>query len=71
MNPQNANRIWFSPAEEPRGVVLLIHGLNLLPVKMDALAKSLNTLGLLVYRPTLQGHDKDGYRNQFLDVNYR
>jgi len=47
---------WFYTKNKSRGLVLLAHGLNLNPEKMNSLSLFYNSIGLDVYRPILDGH---------------
>ena len=50
---------WFTPqTQKPRGVVLVIHGLNQRPSSMDALATYFASEGFYVHRLTLPGHNE-------------
>ena len=51
---------WFHPAtHDARGVVLLVHGLNLKPSRMDSLAELIRKQGYEVLRLALSGHHGD------------
>lgn len=50
---------WFLTAGKARAVVLLAHGLNLKPEKMDFLGRWLQSQGVDVYRVSLTGHKGD------------
>lgn len=47
------------PAKEPQAVILMLHGLNLKPAKMDGWAQLLSSHGALVMRFALHGHTSD------------
>ncbi|MBF0315224.1 MAG: alpha/beta hydrolase [Oligoflexia bacterium] len=49
-----------SMVSAPKGVALVVHGLNLKPEKMDEIGAYLEQEGLLVIRPALSGHRGDG-----------
>lgn len=58
---------WFSsPGPEPKGVLLLTHGMNLSPAKMDDLALAFAAAGYEVFRPGFAGHH--GKNESYLDV---
>lgn len=50
---------WFFPERSPVAVVLLTHGMNLRPTRMDDLAAKLVAGGFAVYRPVFTGHCGD------------
>lgn len=56
-SPQESSRWFVTTTEPPRGVILLVHGLNLRPSAMDPLATTLASEGYHVYRITLHGHN--------------
>lgn len=56
---------WFK-VKNPKGIVLLTHGLNLKPAKLDALAGKLNEAGFSVFRPAFTGHC--GHNKHYLNV---
>jgi esterase/lipase len=47
---------WFKTTVKPIGVILLLHGLNLKPSKMDSLAKHFQSSGYDVLRAAFAGH---------------
>ncbi len=47
------------PPTAPKAVVLMLHGLNLRPAKMDGWAHALSKRGALVMRVALYGHSAD------------
>lgn len=47
---------WFAARGNPKGVVLLTHGMNLKPACMDPLALELSGAGYEVFRPAFTGH---------------
>ncbi len=47
---------WFKAKEKPVGIILLIHGLNLRPSKMDSMAIHFQQSGYDVLRAALIGH---------------
>jgi esterase/lipase len=48
---------WFSQKlEKSKGVILLMHGFNVKPSKMDTLGSTFASWGYDVYRPALSGH---------------
>jgi esterase/lipase len=49
--------MWMWPRSSPRAVALVLHGLNLRPERMDAIARALNEGGVAVLRGSLSGHD--------------
>ncbi len=58
---------WFTATSHPRGVVLLTHGMNLKPSRMDELAQLLAQSGFEVFRPAFKGHcDKN---KEYLDIS--
>lgn len=57
---------WF-PVKKPRGVVLLTHGLNLNPARMDELGAALAAEGFEVFRPAFAGHC--GHNKNYLNVS--
>lgn len=54
---QESSRWFVTTTEPPRGVILLVHGLNARPSAMDPLATTLASEGYHVYRITLHGHN--------------
>lgn len=56
---QTESSIFVTHASESKGAVLIAHGLNLRPSKMNALAEHYYKSGFDVYRLTLSGHDGD------------
>lgn len=66
-SPQESSR-WFVTTTEPaRGVILLVHGLNVRPSAMDPLATALTSEGYHVHRITLHGHN--GRTAEIFDEN--
>src|SRR5690349_8893323 len=60
VHPTPPGARWFVPAaEKPRSVTVVFHGLNLLPARMDPLAKFLEGEGHEVLRGALAGHRGD------------
>lgn len=58
--PDSNLAYWYPPSTlPPKGVALFIHGLNLLPSKMDKLAQEFTQKGVIVLRLSLQGHRGD------------
>jgi hypothetical protein len=58
---------WFTPAKKPTAVVVVTHGMNLKPARMDNLANALKEAGMEVLRPAFTGHC--GPENEsYLDV---
>jgi len=51
--------VWFKTSVRPKAVILIAHGLNLKPEKMDILAGIFATQGADVLRLTLSGHEGD------------
>jgi len=49
----------FSPRKEIKGIIILLHGVNLIPKRMDELASKLAENGFKVILPTLSGHSRD------------
>ncbi|HEX4924424.1 MAG TPA: alpha/beta hydrolase [Bdellovibrionales bacterium] len=47
---------WFRPAGRPKAVILVAHGLNLLPSRMNYLSRRLAENGYEVFRTKLEGH---------------
>jgi len=56
---QSTPGVWFKALGQPKAVVLVAHGLNLKPEKMDTLAGLLRDAGADVLRITLSGHEGD------------
>jgi esterase/lipase len=55
--PAEERLLWFkSPQQPPKSVALVVHGLNVKPSKMNAIARSLNEEGHDVLRVGLSGH---------------
>src|SRR5262249_38742844 len=55
--PPEHRSLWMLPKEgTARAVAVLVHGLNLRPTKMQAIADVLTAAGVRVLRVTLQGH---------------
>jgi hypothetical protein len=50
---------WFAPGAPPSSVVLVLHGLNLKPDKMNSYVQMLNDAGHKVLRVTLAGHGEN------------
>jgi esterase/lipase len=57
---------WFY-APNPKGVILLTHGLNLKPARMDELGAELAAGGYTVFRPAFTGHC--GHNKHYLEVD--
>lgn len=57
---------WFTSTANPKGVVVLTHGMNLRPSCMDELAKSFSSAGYEVFRPAFTGHC--GENEKYLNV---
>jgi hypothetical protein len=57
---------WFTFTAAPRGVVIVSHGMNLKPTRMDELAKVLASDGYEVLRPAFSGHC--GKNEKYLSV---
>jgi len=55
----NEKSQWFEVAHQSKGVILLAHGLNMKPSKMDSLSKFFHSEGYDVYRIALSGHRGD------------
>jgi len=61
-NDEEAPRYWETTVSDPRGIVIVVHGLNVKPSKMGepsadgTLVKLLLDSGFNVYRVTLKGH---------------
>ena len=54
---ESAADLWFPPrGTKVKGVVVVSHGLNLLPARMDELAQELAEAGYEVFRPAFAGH---------------
>lgn len=51
---------WFEARGEKKGVVLLVHGANLRPDRMDEMGATLAERGFDVYRPGFRGHCNEG-----------
>ncbi len=64
-NPEKTQWLKSNPSQEG-GVVLLLHGLNLKPSKMDAIGKVLTQQGHAVLRAALSGHRGDLKEQQSL-----
>ena len=58
---------WFPAQGIPQGVLLLTHGLNLHPERMDDLAQAFSASGLEVFRPAFYGHHAEN--GDFLKVD--
>jgi len=56
-SPQEGSRWFIATKHPPKGVVLIVHGLNLRPSAMDPLSKELASIGYIVHRITLHGHN--------------
>lgn len=56
---QTENSIFLTHGSDSKGAVLIAHGLNLRPSKMNALAEHYYKNGFDVYRLTLSGHEGD------------
>lgn len=65
--PQESSRWFLSNAHPPKGVFLVVHGLNLRPSAMDPLGATLAANGYHVHRITLHGHN--GRTAQLFDEN--
>lgn len=50
-------RVEVSSVSKPRGAALVVHGLNLNPVKMSTLIEFLNSQNIVAYNVFLPGHD--------------
>ena len=50
---------WFYSTIQTRGTALVLHGINMLPSRMDAIAGWLSANGIDAYRAILSGHDGD------------
>lgn len=50
---------WFSAAGEPKGVLVVTHGMNLTPLAMDELSVCFASFGYEVFRPGFCGHHGD------------
>ena len=55
--PQESSRWFLANEHPPKGVFLVVHGLNLRPSAMDPLAETLAANGYHVHRITLHGHN--------------
>lgn len=66
-SPQESSRWFVTTTEPPRGVILLVHGLNVRPSAMDPLATTLASEGYHVHRITLHGHN--GRNAEIFDEN--
>lgn len=55
--PQESSRWFLANEHPPKGVFLVVHGLNLRPSAMDPLAETLASSGYHVHRITLHGHN--------------
>lgn len=55
--PQETSRWFLANQHPPKGIFLLVHGLNLRPSAMDPLAEKLASNGYHVHRITLRGHN--------------
>lgn len=53
------NYIPLPEGQRPKGIALLLHGLNLLPSQMDSLAYTFHSLGFASYRVSLCGHREE------------
>ncbi len=49
----------FTPSGQIKGIIILLHGVNLVPQRMDELAESLSQKGFKIIRPTLSGHQRE------------
>ena len=58
----------FYPAKQPQSVIIITHGLNLRPSKMDEFVKALNRTGHSILRVALLGHRGDAH--EFSQVTY-
>jgi hypothetical protein len=56
---ESESAVWFLPDEEPQGVALVMHGLNLKPSWMNPLSDHLREKKILVLRGSLPGHCGD------------
>lgn len=50
---------WFPSTGKPKGVIVVTHGMNLSPLKMDELADRFSREGFEVLRPGFSGHHGD------------
>ena len=76
-------RLFLSTAAHPRGVFLLVHGLNLKPSALDTISSLLAKNGFHSYRMTLSGHNEssraafdesvwvEDVRRAYLDIRHR
>jgi Serine aminopeptidase, S33 len=62
-----SDETWFPADGSPQGVLVLTHGLNLLPARMDQMAAAFANAGMEVYRPAFCGHSGDN--EKFLNVS--
>jgi alpha-beta hydrolase superfamily lysophospholipase len=63
--PLESSRWFLATKHPPKGVFLVVHGLNLRPSAMDPLAETLASNGYIVHRITLHGHN--GRTSQIFD----
>ena len=56
-SPQESSRWFLANQHPPKGVFLVVHGLNLRPSAMDPLSETLAANGYHVHRITLHGHN--------------
>jgi alpha-beta hydrolase superfamily lysophospholipase len=66
-SPNESSRWFITTTEPPKGVLLLVHGLNVRPSAMNPLATTLASEGYHVYRITLHGHN--GRTSEIFDEN--
>lgn len=57
---------WWHVKGSPKGIIILTHGMNLLPQKMDELAQEFVQEGFDVFRPAFAGHC--GKNNNYLAI---
>ncbi|MBI4425840.1 MAG: hypothetical protein HY554_19070 [Elusimicrobia bacterium] len=61
-NEEAARLLEWLPAERPRAVALVVHGLNFAPQRMGSIALFLRDRGVTVVRVALEGHRGDPER---------
>ena len=68
--PDNLSIRWYKDQkyEEPKGVALVIHGLNLQPARMAPIISKLTASGIDVLRLSLRGHGENYLHHEGTDV---
>lgn len=65
---EQCERWWAPTGQKTRAVIVVTHGLNLRPDRMDEIAKAYSKEGYLVYRPAFTGHCGDPQK--YFQVQY-